>query len=163
MNFISIMDPNISQLNPNISKLNRLNIYFDASLENNFNDVTLIFTPLNVTMLTHLTNTKNLLDKASFLKCYPNVSKSNPTLIKSMHIKSWESDAYMDPSFDLTYEEYLNLRPKIRNDYTYEQTTWNSFSTDFIFDELLEYDKSGSLIVPSMKDSFTRLAFETTL
>ena len=163
MNFISIMDPNISQLNPNISQLNRLNIYFDASLENNFDDITLTLAPLNVTMLTHTTNTKNLLDKSSFLKCYPNVSKSNPISINSMHIKSWENDAYMDPSFDLTYEEYLSLPQKIRNDYTYEQTTWNSFSTDFIFDELLECDKSGSLIVSSMRESFTKLAFETTL
>lgn len=101
--------------------------------------------------------------KKEFYKLYPNISRVNPYLVTDDDIISWSSDIYMDPDFDLTYDEYINLPIEIRQKYDFEQTSQNSFTVDYLFNELLKSDKSIGLVTPSMRDSFLKLAYETTL
>jgi len=113
----------------------------------------------NVQYLSYLSNTPSI-NKQVLLKPYPNISKVQ---FSQSNLNTWKMDSYVDPALDLTYEEYLDLPMELQDMYTFEQTTWNSFTTDFVFNELLEYDKTNGIIIPKMRDAFMKLSYETTL
>lgn len=136
-------------------------IYLDV-----YSNFKLINVPPTVKYLSYLPNPLNI-DKNTllkphleFVKTYPNISKVR---FSQSHLDTWKTDSHIDPALDLSYEEYMDLPLELRDTYTFEQTTWNSFTTDFVFGELLEYDKTNGIIIPKMRDAFMKLAFETTL
>ena len=76
--------------------------------------------------------------------------------------KQWLNKHTLNDSYKITMEQYNELDESWKEHYSFNDISKNIFTIDYLFNELLEFDKDNIFIRPEMINSFRKLAIVTS-